>query len=70
MALYLNKLESPPLKDVLSSLDENSPMVKRFLNIFNIILHGLLLSPLGERRGLSLNEYESISSKDALCNVW
>ena len=43
---------------------------RRFLNIFNIILHFCYYFPLKKGLAIHLNKHESPSSKDTLCQVW
>ena len=70
VALHLNKLESPPLKDVLCKVWLKLTKlfwIRRFLNIFNIILIFCYYLPLEKGVALHLKKLESPSSKDTLC---
>ena len=70
LALYLNKLESPPFEDVLCQVWLKLTKlfwITRFLNIFNIIYYYL---PLEKDVVLHLNKLEFPSAKDVLCQVW
>ena len=71
-ALHLNKLESPSPKDALCQfwLKLVQWFFRSFLNFVDVILlfHNYL--PLEKGRALHLINFESLSSKDALCQVW
>ena len=72
MVLHLNKLESPSPKDALWQvwLKLTQWFWRRFFNFVNVFLlfHNYL--PLEKGGALLLKNFESPSSKDALCQVW
>ena len=69
-ALHLNKLKSPSAKDALRQVWLKLAQWfyrRRFLNIFNLILHFRYYLPLEKGVALHLNKLESPLPKDALC---
>jgi hypothetical protein len=75
LALYLNKLEFPSLKDNLYQVWLNLAgwFWRRFLKIFSVFLlfcYYLPLDMLEKGYRLPLNKLEFPSSKDDLCQVW
>ena len=73
LALHLNKFECPLTKDalcqILLKLDKGF-WRRRFLNIFNIILHFRYYLPLEKGVAFHLNKLELTLLKGALCQVW
>ena len=72
MVLHLNKLESPSTKDALCQvmLKLAHWFGRRFLNFVNVFSVFRNYLPLDKGGALHLNKLESISPKDALCQVW
>ena len=69
----LNKFESPPLKDALCLVWLKLARwfwMRRFLNIFNIILLFRYYLLFGKGVALHLNKFDSPLPMDALCLVW
>ena len=67
MTLHMNKLESPPLKDVLCQVWlklAQWPWRRRFLNIFNIILLFFYYLSLEKSVDFHLNKHEFPLFKD------
>ena len=72
-ALHLNKIESPSLKDALCNvwlILAKWFRRRRFLNFFNVFSLFRNYLPLEKGGALHLNKFESLSPKDALCQVW
>ena len=66
VALYLNKFESPSLKDVLAHWFWR----RRFLNFVNCFPLFRNCVPLEKWVALHLNRLEFQSPKDVLCQIW
>ena len=71
-ALHMSKLESPQPKNALCQVWLKLALWfwRRFLNIFNIILHFCYYLPLDKGVSLHLHNLKSPPPKDALCQVW
>ena len=72
MALHLNLIESPLSMDALCQVWMKLAqwLWRRFLNIFNIILHFCYYLSLEKGVAFQLNKIESPLPKDILCHVW
>ena len=73
MTLHLNKFVPPSSKDALCQVWLNFAQWfwrRRFLNFVNVFSLFRNYLPLEKGGALHLNKLESLSPKDALCQVW